>query len=156
MSNINMFSGTSSATETSNDIANRVRKVLGFMSTVNLDLTGFLDALSWGDTGCFNDPKIWYARSTLLKSNHLLIILHHWWKHLRTPGSHNKRPDGATETIQNFAITCLKEIYVKELELNNLLESFNLPAGDDVTEDDLKSTQFADAIQKAQENATHL
>ena len=64
--------------------------------------------------------------------------------------------DGATETMQNFAIKCLKEIYVKELELNNLLESFNLPAGDDVTEDDLKSTQFADAIQKAQENATHL
>ena len=48
--------------------------------------------------------------------------------------------DGATETMQNFAIKCLKEIYVKEL--NNLSESFSLPARGDVTEDDLKSTQF--------------
>ena len=53
--NINMSTG--SATETSN-VADRVRKVLDFMSTVNLDLTGFLDALSWGDIDCFNDPKI--------------------------------------------------------------------------------------------------
>ena len=109
MSNINMSSSTSSATETSNDVVDRVQKVLEFMSTMNLDLTGFLDALSWGYTSCFNDPKIWYARSTLLKSNHLPIILHHWWKPLRTPGSHNKRPDGATETMQNFAITCLNQ-----------------------------------------------
>ena len=48
--------------------------------------------------------------------------------------------DGATETMQNFAIKCLKEIYVKEL--NNLSESFSSPARGDVTEDDLKSTQF--------------
>ena len=95
-----MSSSTSSATETSNDVVDRVQKVLEFMSAMNLDLTGFLDALSWGDTSCFNDPKILYARSTLLKSNRLPIILHHWWKPLRTPGSHNKRPDGATETMQ--------------------------------------------------------
>jgi hypothetical protein len=151
--NINMPNGTGSTTETSN-VADRVRKILDFMSTVNLDLTGFLDALSWGDTGCFNDPKIRYARSSFLKSKRLPIILHHWWKPLRTPGSHNKRPEGATETMQKFAITCLEEIYVKEL--NNLSESFSSPAGDDVTEDDLKSTQFVDAIQKAQENAPHL
>ena len=135
-------------------VADRVRTILDFMSTVNLDLTGFLDALSWGDTGCFNDPKIRYARSSFLKSNRLPIILHRWWKPLRTPGSHNKRPDGATETMQKFAIMCLEEIYVKEL--NNLSESFISPAGDDVTEDDLRSTQFVDAMQKAQENAPHL
>ena len=123
------------------------------MSTVNLDLTGFLDALSWGDCSCFNDPKIRYARSTLLKSECLPIILHHWWKPLRTPGLHNKRPNGTTETMQNFASTCLKEIYVKELD--NLSESFSSPAGD-VTEEDLKSTHFVDAIQKAQEKAPHL
>ena len=149
--NINMSTG--SATDTSN-VADRVRKVLDFMSTVNLDLTGFLDALSWGDIDCFNDPKIQYAWSTLLKSERLPIILHHWWKPLRTPGSHNKRPDGATETMQNFAKTCLEELYIREL--NNLSESFSSPAGDDVTEDDLKSTQFEDAIQKAQEKAPHL
>jgi hypothetical protein len=37
-----------SAAETSN-VADRAQKFLDFMSTVNLDLTGFLDALSWGD-----------------------------------------------------------------------------------------------------------
>ena len=53
------MSNTSSyaAGKTSN-VAERVRKVLIFMSTVNFDLTGFLDALSWGDPSCFNDPKI--------------------------------------------------------------------------------------------------
>ena len=70
--NINMPDG--SAAETSN-VADRVRKVIDFMSTVNLDLTGFLDALSWGDRSCFNDPKIQYARSTLLKSERLPHLL---------------------------------------------------------------------------------
>jgi hypothetical protein len=142
-----------SRAETSN-VAERVRKVLDFMSTVNLDLTGFLDALSWGDPSCFNEPKIRYARSSFLKRQRLPIILHHWWKPLRTPGSHNKRPDGATETMQNFALTCLGELYVKELD--NLSESFSSPAGDDISEEDLKSTHFVDAIQNAREKAPHL
>lgn len=89
-----------------------------------------------------------------MKSQRLPIILHRWWKRLRTPGSHNRRPDGATETMKNFALTCLEEIYVKEL--NNLSESFSSPAGDDVTEEDLKSNHFVDAIQKTQEKAPHL
>ena len=153
--NINISTGNDDghADETDN-VAERVWKVLEFMSTVNLDLTGFLDALSWGDPSCFNDPKIRYARSSLLKSQRLPIILHRWWKPLRTPGSHNRRPDGATETMKNFALTCLEEIYVKEL--NNLSESFSSPAGDDVTEEDLKSNHFVDAIQKTQEKAPHL
>lgn len=89
-----------------------------------------------------------------MKSERLPIILHHWWKPLRAHGSHNKRPDGATETMWNFAIACVEEIYVKEL--SNLSDSFSSPAGDDVTEDDLKSTQFGDAIRNAQENVPHL
>ena len=152
---INTMSNGSASVETSN-IADRVQNVLEFMSTVNLDLTSFLDALSWGDPSCFNDSKIRYVRSTLLKSECLLIILHHWWKPLRTPGSHNKRPDGATEIMQKFASTCLEEIYMYVKELNNLSESFSSPAGDDITEEDLKSTNFVDAIQKAQEKAPNL
>ena len=44
----------------SSDVAERVCKTLDFMSTVKFDLIGFLDALSWGDSSCFNlnDPKI--------------------------------------------------------------------------------------------------
>ena len=76
-----------------------------------------------------------------MKSGCLLIILHHWSKSLtsRTPGSYNKRPDGAAETMHNFVITYVEEIYVKELS-NLSAESFSSPTGDDVTEEDLKST----------------
>ena len=65
----------------------------------------------------------------------------HWWKPLtsRTPGSYNKRPGGAVETMRNFAITCIEIIYVKELS-NLSAESFSSSTGDDVTEEDLKST----------------
>ena len=68
----------------------------------------------------------------------LLIILHHWWKPLGTPGSHNKRPDGAAETMRNFAITCVEEIYFEELS-NLSAESFSISTGDDVTEEDWRA-----------------
>ena len=43
MSNINATSSTS-------NVAERVWEALDFMSTMDMDLTGFLDALNWGDT----------------------------------------------------------------------------------------------------------
>ena len=43
--NIHMSNTTGYATGESSDVAERVRKVLEFMSTVNFDLTGFLDVL---------------------------------------------------------------------------------------------------------------
>jgi hypothetical protein len=57
--NINMSKSTpsqaaasGSTIETSlSNVADRVWKVLDFMSTANIDLTGFLDALSWGESG---------------------------------------------------------------------------------------------------------
>ena len=47
--NIHMSNTSDHTTGESSDVAERVRKVLDFMSTVNFDLTGFLDALSWSD-----------------------------------------------------------------------------------------------------------
>ena len=41
--------------------------------------------------------------------------------------------------MHNFAITCVEEIYVKELS-NLSAESFSSSTGDDVMEEDLKST----------------
>ena len=56
--NIHMSNTSDHTASEFSDVAERVHKVLDFMSTVNFDLTGFLDALSWGDSSCFNDPKI--------------------------------------------------------------------------------------------------
>ena len=100
--NINM--PNHSTAEISN-VANRVQKVLDCMSAVDLDLTGFLDALSWGDLSCFNNPKIWYARSTLLKSKHLSIILHRWWKPLSTLQS----PSESIWTLPKIYRMCWKD-----------------------------------------------
>ena len=41
--------------------------------------------------------------------------------------------------MRNFAITCVEEIYVKELS-NLSAESFSISTGDDVMGEDLKST----------------
>src|ERR1700678_1697761 len=124
------------------DVAERVCKVLEFMSTVNFSLATFMHALSWGDGNCFNDPKIRYARSSFLKSELLPQILHRWWKPLRTPGSHNKRPTGATTAMETFASMCLQEVCAEELD--NLSEFFISPAGDDITEEELTSTTFTE------------
>ena len=56
--NIHMSNTSDHTSSKSSDVAERVCKILDFMSTVNFDLTGFLNALSWGDSSCFNDPKI--------------------------------------------------------------------------------------------------
>ena len=60
--NIHMSNTSDHTASESSDVAERVCKVLDFMSTVNFDLTVFLDALSWGYSSCFNDPKNQYVR----------------------------------------------------------------------------------------------
>ena len=51
-----------------------VMNVLQFMDEQGLNITIFLDALSWGDPDC-NSPKIRYARTGLLLSEELPSIL---------------------------------------------------------------------------------
>ena len=85
------------------------------MDAQGLNLTIFLDALSWGDLDC-NSPKIRYAHTGLLLSEELPSILQQWWKPPRVPGSPHARFQGATAALDNFVTNCFSAIAEKELE----------------------------------------
>ena len=82
------------------------------MDAQGLNLTIFLDALGWGDPDC-NLPKIRYARTGLLLSEELPLILQRWWKPPRVPGSPHARFQGATAALDNFAINCFSALQRK-------------------------------------------
>ena len=63
-----------------NLIAQKVRQILDCISSQGLDLPLFLDILSWGYPECYSDRKIQYARTSLLASEELPIILRRWYK----------------------------------------------------------------------------
>ncbi|KAF8338567.1 hypothetical protein F5887DRAFT_842083, partial [Amanita rubescens] len=69
-----------------------------------LDLPLVLDALSWGDEECISNGKIRYARTTLLGSLQLPMILKRW--HNPPDDKHDKgqRAAGAHDTLESFAI----------------------------------------------------
>ena len=58
----------------------KVVKVLDVMADLGINLSIFLDALSWGDATCISDTKVRYARTGLMKSKELPLILRQWWK----------------------------------------------------------------------------
>jgi hypothetical protein len=62
------------------DIVNKVCKVLDVMKRLGLNLTLFLDAVSWGDSECIANPTIRIARTGLMTSTELPSILRRWWK----------------------------------------------------------------------------
>ena len=126
---------------------NKITNVLQFMDAQGINLTIFLDALSWGDPEC-NSDKIRYARTGLLLSEELPLILQRWWKPPRVPGSPHARTQGATEALNNFASSCFSVIAEKELE--KLTPLFFSHTAHDVTEDELTSIKIPDAVETVQ------
>ena len=56
-------------------VADKVAAVLHYMNSVGLNLTLFLDLVSWGDEECVTHPKICYERTGLMVSKELPSIL---------------------------------------------------------------------------------
>jgi hypothetical protein len=67
-------------------LVEKVVKVLDGMEDLGINLTIFLDALSWGDAACISNATVRYARTGLMKSKELPLILHRWWKPPRAAG----------------------------------------------------------------------
>ena len=124
------------------------------MEDLKINLTIFLDALSWGDVACISNATVRYARTGLMKSEELPLILRHWWKPPRAPGSNNRRPLGATVVMENFAHECSTKVMDRELEKSAGL--FKSPAGDDVTEEQLTGTVFNETIHEVKKKSPHL
>ena len=114
-----------------------------FMDAQGINLTIFLDALSWGDPDC-NLDKIRYAQTGLILSEELPLILQGWWKPPRVPGSPHARTQGATEALNNFTSSCFSVIAEKELE--NLTPLFFSHTACDVMQDELTSIKIPDAV----------
>jgi hypothetical protein len=68
-------------------LVEKIVKVLEVMEDLKINLTIFLDALSWGDVACISNATAHYACTGLMKSEELPLILHRWWKPPRAPGS---------------------------------------------------------------------
>jgi hypothetical protein len=58
--------------------AQQVKHILQEMDRINLKLSDFLDALSWGDVANAQDPKIRVERTILLRNPKLHSILNRW------------------------------------------------------------------------------
>lgn len=71
----------------SSELAEKIHGILAHISRAGLTLGSFLHAVSWGDTGCVHDPQIRAARTTLMNSPELPVILKNWWMPPRTSTS---------------------------------------------------------------------
>jgi hypothetical protein len=130
-------------------MVDKVREVLHVMARLGINLTIFLDAVSWGDPECTADAKVRSARTGLMKSQELPSILQRWWKPPRTPGSSNARTAGATHVMTSFACQCY--LTAVDMELEQMGSLFKSPVGDDVAEDHLTAVRFADLIKEVKE-----
>jgi hypothetical protein len=99
------------------NITNKVKAILHFMDSQNMNLPIFLDALSWGDQGCHSDSKIQYARTALLVSDELPGILDRWYNPPRARiHKKGKRPAGARQSLRAFATHCVGTCVDKEMK----------------------------------------
>ncbi|TBU62392.1 hypothetical protein BD310DRAFT_1036622 [Dichomitus squalens] len=134
-------------------VVDRVKSILAYMESVDMNLPLFLDALSWGDAACISDPKVRYERSALMGSEELPRILKRWYKVPRASASrsHHVRPQGARKALEEFALGCVEDVLDRELETSSHL--FRSPP-DCLSEEGLTRFQFAEVAEALQDEAT--
>ncbi|KIJ04333.1 hypothetical protein PAXINDRAFT_142010, partial [Paxillus involutus ATCC 200175] len=115
------------------------------MNKLGLNLTLFLDLLSWGDPECITNHKIRYERSGLMVSEELPSILERWYKPPRTAGSTSKRAQGARPALERFAFLCVGDVV--EAELDGIKDTMHCPA-EDLSTEGLTSLFIEDLILK--------
>ncbi|KAF6752011.1 hypothetical protein DFP72DRAFT_1070712 [Ephemerocybe angulata] len=111
------------------------------MQACGIDLPIFLDALFWGNEFCTKDATMQWQRTVFLRSTELPEILDRW----RTPprSSHSmKRPAGATETMEEFAVQTVTD--VAEKELKELGPELRLSSKDDTSASKLTALSFTE------------
>ena len=128
------------------DIADKVCHVLRVTEDLGLNLTLFLDSVSWGDPKCTSNPMIRNARTGLMTSTELPSILRRWWRPPRIQGSSHSRPSGASWVMEDFAHECISQIVNKEME--SIGQVFESGGDDDVSEERLTNTTFSAAIKQ--------
>ena len=122
----------------SSELAEKIRGILAHILRAGLTLGSFLHAVSWGDAGCVRDPQIRAARTTLMNSPELPVILKNWWMPPHTSASRKSRPQGAHSVLEEFTVECVRGTL--DGELDTLCDQFRTP--DDIQEEFFTGTHF--------------
>ncbi|KAG1724660.1 hypothetical protein EDB19DRAFT_1644419 [Suillus lakei] len=130
-------------------LAPKVLKILDAISEQGITLSLFLDALSWGDESCHSNDRIRFARTGLMLSEELPGILERWY---RPPRNQHKgrRPLGAHQNLQKFAVKCMADLL--EYEIEHIAPLFASPP-DELSQAHLTSFNFEDFIKKVSAGA---
>ena len=84
------------------------------------------------------DPKIRAARTALMNSPELPVILKNWWMPPRSGASRKSQSQGAHSVLEEFAVECMQGALDNELDM--LCDWFRTP--DDIQEDFFTKTHF--------------
>ena len=129
-----------------------VKDVLTYLAGKGLTLAKFLHCISWGDSACVADNQIRAARTALMNSAKLPLILHNWWKPPQSTASCKSRSKASRPAMEGFASKCHSETLEHELEAVSVL--FKTP--DDVLEEFFTGTSFEHLAAEIQELAPSL
>jgi hypothetical protein len=126
-------------------LAERVRSVLGFMTSVGINLPVFLWAISWNIPELVSDLNVSAERTALMVSDELPGILAHW---RRPPRKHSSgiRTKAAYDTMNRFALETVLEII--EYEMGALGNVFNSPQSE-LSEEGLLDIKWKDMVASA-------
>ncbi|KAF4584860.1 hypothetical protein EYR40_001679 [Pleurotus pulmonarius] len=97
-----------------------VLQTLELWKSSGIDLSIFLHAVSWGDNKCRTNPIVRYARTSLMKSIELPVILRNWEMPPRT-GSKGKRASAAKEAINEFVVGSIRRRIAHDMKESRLI-----------------------------------
>ena len=83
-------------------LVDKIQYIFEVMDRLGINLTIFLDVVSWGEGECTANSKIHYEQSGLMKSDKLPQILHHWWRPPRSFTSNKKCASAASDVMKSF------------------------------------------------------
>jgi hypothetical protein len=134
--------------EQNNLFVDRVTRVLDFMNSLQIDLPLLLWAISWNVPELRSDPNVIYARTALMVSVELPVILTHWHK---PPRAHNSgiRTKGAHETMTRWAISTVSTLLESEMGTIDAMMTPDEP----LSEESLLATKWQDMISDVQRHA---
>lgn len=129
----------------------KIKTALLFLDTLGLKLDDMIDGMSWGDEDCTLDAKIRNERTQLLRSSKLPGILKRWAMPPRPKKSKAKCPEGASATMNAFALEHVQRTLSMELE--DLATDLHSPTSVDVEKETLTGTTFKNLLETTQTTA---
>ena len=130
-------------------LAERVRSVIDFMTSININLPLFLWALSWNLPELVSDPKVTHERTALMLSEELPGILNHWRRPPRKHGS-GVRTKGAYDTMNRFALETVTELVNEEM---GTLDAIFISPQSELSEESLLSIRWNDLMDSVRREA---